>query len=67
MARHDKNHVLCIEYVTQGGSKVIGRSKPTTYKAAHRKRKEYLALGKGERVWVERVDSIPNPFKLVVQ
>jgi len=54
MAHQEKCYVLCIEYDTQGGGKVIGRSAPTTRKAAHRKRRECLALKKGLRVWVEK-------------
>lgn len=49
-----KHYVLCIEYLSGGGAKVIGRSPPTTRKAAYKKKREYVALKKGLRAWVEK-------------
>jgi len=54
MSVQDKCYVLCIEYIAQGGVKVIGRSQPTTRKAAYRKKRECMALKKGTRAWVEK-------------
>ena len=60
MSQHqDKSYVLCVEYESERGGKVIGRSAPTTRKAAYRRKREYVALKKGTRVWVEK-----KPFML---
>lgn len=62
MTYQDKCYVLCIEYVSQTGVKVIGRSPPTTRKAAYRKKRECEALKKGERAWVEKKEfTLVNP------
>ena len=60
MTYQEKCYVLCIEYVTQEGVTVIGRSPPTTRKAAYRKKRECEALKKGKRTWVEKKEITKN-------
>ena len=46
--------LVCVAYESRSGAEVTSRSKPMTYKEAHKRRKEYEALKKGTRVWVEK-------------
>ena len=60
MSRYNKTqYILFIEYISCEGKKVITKSKPTTWKSAHRRKRECIALKKGTRVWVEK-----KPFTL---
>ena len=54
-AYYEKRWIVCIQYINSEGEKVVGKSPPTTRKAAHKKRRAYNAINPNVKCWVIEV------------